>query len=337
MRTAALTRRSVLAGATASGLCPWALSACAPPPRADVLTALAGGLNADFNGVWVWLSAFVEVLRAEGLSVDVTANGALGAEPDRTELVALGLLHVNDAGTTALSAYSPAYAAAELPFLCDDAAHFERFIDDPEFRAWLAEGLDRAGLVFADAAYLGGMSGLFTARAPVATLDDLPGMRLRAMGRRDLILIEALGALGVQVAWEEVPQALQTGIASGYLNPPVAAVLFGHGSQLDYFTDLRTSASHRVVVMSKRWLDAMTPDMRALVDRGVAAGRAANRGWAQAARGRNLAALEEMGVEVIAPDPAARRAFVERALAAYPSMADADAVARAVALAERTR
>ena len=69
------------------------------------------------------------------------------------------------------------------------------------------------------------MSGLFTARTPIHEIADVERLRLRAMGRLDLLMIEALGASGVQVAWEEVPQALQTGIAQGYFNPPLAPVL----------------------------------------------------------------------------------------------------------------
>ena len=69
----------------------------------------------------------------------------------------------------------------------------------------------------------------------------------RAMDRRDLVLIETFGASGVQVAWEETPQALQTGIASGYFNPPLAPVLFGHGAYLKYFTDLRVAPAHRLI------------------------------------------------------------------------------------------
>ena len=77
--------------------------------------------------------------------------------------------------------------------------------------------------------------------------------RIRAMSNEQLDWVKAWGGAGTQVAWEEVPQALQTGIADGYINPPVVAVLFGHGGQLDYFTDLEISPSIRVVVFSEAW------------------------------------------------------------------------------------
>jgi TRAP-type C4-dicarboxylate transport system substrate-binding protein len=331
--TGGRTRRAVLA--TGGAL---AVTACgAPGPRRDVLTALAGAANSPVNGVWIWMDAFARALREGGMSVEVSANSALGSEPDRTEMTGLGLLHANDAGITEVMAYSDAYRAPGLPFLLDDIDHFERFIAAPEFRAWLASELDPAGLVFADAALLGGMSGLFTARTPIREIADVERLRLRAMGRLDLLMIEALGASGVQVAWEEVPQALQTGIAQGYFNPPLAPVLFGHGSQIGYFLDLNMSAAHRAVLLSARWLDSLTPQRRALVDRAVAAGHRANRDWARDGRERELAALAGIDIEVIQPDPALRRTFAERVRAAYRHMAPPPAVERFLAMAQESR
>mgnify|MGYP003115147580 FL=1 len=327
------TRRAVLAAGGAL-----AVTACgAPGPRRDVLAALAGAANSPVNGVWIWMDAFARTLNAAGMSVELSANSALGSEPDRTEMTGLGLLHANDAGITELVAYSDAYRAPGLPFLLDDIGHFERFIAAPAFRTWLARELDPAGLVFADAALLGGMSGLFTARTPIHEIADVERLRLRAMGRLDLLMIEALGASGVQVAWEEVPQALQTGIAQGYFNPPLAPVLFGHGSQIGYFLDLNMSAAHRAVVLSARWLETLTPERRGAVDRAVAAGHRANRDWALNGREREMAALAEIDIEVIEPDAALRRIFAERVRAAYPRMAPPEAVERFVALARETR
>lgn len=325
------TRRSVLAAGT--GL---AVAACDVGQR-DVLVALAGAGNSPVNGVWIWMEAFARTLRGAGLNVEISANSALGNELDRTELTGLGLLHVNDSSAAELIAFSSAYRALSLPFLLDDIAHFERFIAMPDFHGWLSAELAPAGLVFCDAALLGGMSGLFTARMPVTRVDDLRRLRLRAMGRMDLLTIEALGASGVQVAWEEVPQALQTGIAEGYINPPLAPVLFGHGSQINHFLDLNMTVAHRPVVLSARWLEALSSEQRVAVNSAVTAGRRANRDWARDGRDREMTALAEIGVTVTAPDPALRAAFAARARAAYPSMAPAATAERLMGLAGEAR
>lgn len=329
---AELDRRRALTLLGAAGV-----AACTPPARPDVLAALAGAAQSHVNGVWIWMEAFANTLRDAGLTVDILPNAALGSEPDRTELTALGLLQINDAGVTELAAYSQIYRAVTLPFLFDSMVHFDRFLSAPEFRAELDEELARVGLIFADVALLGGMSGLFTARTRVSDLSDLQTLRLRAMGRTDLLLIEALGASGVQVAWEEVPQALQTGIAQGYFNPPLAPVMFGHGSQIGHFTDLRIGAAHRAIVLSKRWFDTLTSETRAAVEAAIRAGRSANRSWAQIGLSREREALEGIGVETTVPLAADRDEFVERARLAYPRMAPPRAVEHILAIADETR
>jgi TRAP-type C4-dicarboxylate transport system substrate-binding protein len=326
-----ISRRSVLAATAA------VLGGCAPPRRAEVLAALAGAKNAELNGIWIWLSTFADTLQAGGMRVEVTANSALGGESERTELSALGLLHVNDANIQEVSAFSPAYVALELPFLIDSFDHFERFVSAPDFRRDVNRDLRRSGMVFVDAALLGGASGLFTVGRAVRAPSDLHGMRLRGSDARSLVVIEAFGASSVQVAWEEVPQALQTGIASGYLNPPIAALLFGHGSQLDYFVDLRTTISHRAMIMSRRWLEGLGADQRALVEHGIQAARIANRAWAEERRRRELSALADVGIEVISLSDEARRAFVERGLQSYARMAAPDEISSAIAAAQRSR
>ena len=331
MRTG-VNRRQIMAGLAAG-----AVSACSLPARSEVLVSLAGAARSEVNGVWIWVQAFAEVLRNGGVSVEVSPNSALGNELDRTELTGLGLLHVNDSGSTELSEFSDAYRASGLPFVFDSMAHFDRFLQAPAFLDRLGEELAPAGLVFADAALLGGMSGLFTARTPVASVADVENLRLRAMGRLDLMMIEAIGASGVQVAWEEVPQALQTGIAEGYFNPPLAPVMFGHGSQIGHFSELRLGAAHRAIVLSQAWLDSLDSERRRLVDNAVRAGHAANRAWAVAGQERERAALLGIGVEIYTPTQEDRQVFVDRVRAAYPDMASPEAVAFVSAIAEQTR
>jgi TRAP-type C4-dicarboxylate transport system substrate-binding protein len=323
-------RRALLAGM--AGV---VVSACTPASGPDrVRIAVAGSDNRQYNGVAIWVAAFAEVLKQRGMSPAVSYNSALGGEADRTELLSLDLLQVNDAGFTEIEAYAPLYRAVMLPFLVKDIAQFDRMLADTAFRRDIDQQLAAIGLRFADAALLGGMSGLFTAKRPVRTVADLRGMRVRAMGNLDLRTIEALGASSVQVAWEEVPQALQTGVAQGYFNPPLAPVLFGHGSQIDYYTELNTTASHRPILLSARWLDGLTPEQRHTVDAAVNAGHEANRRWARDGYSREMEALAGIGIEVIRPSAEARDEFAARVRAAYPRMTSAPIYQRALALAE---
>lgn len=269
------------------------------------------------------------------MATSLSTNAALGREEDRTELTGLGLLNLNDAGISEATALSDTYVVAQLPFLFRDLAHFEQLLEDQSFLSEVNDKLARAGLVLIDAAFLGGMSGLFTTQRPVRTIEDMKGLRLRAMDRRDLVLIETFGASGVQVAWEETPQALQTGIASGYLNPPLAPVLFGHGAYLNYFTDLRIAPAHRLIVASSKWINSLGASERETVEAAFAAGRAANRKWSQERLQSDLQLLKDSGIETVEVSQEARDTFRDVARTAYGAYAPESVIDHVLQIAGR--
>lgn len=327
MRPFRINRRHFMLGMTG------ALVACgAKASSGPIRVMLAGSRNDNVNGVWVWARRFAEVLQERGVAVAVTFNGALGSEPDRTELTALALAAVNDTASSEIVARTATYTPVGLPFFFSSADQFDRFISDPDFLEPVQQALAPSGLMIADAVLLGSMSGLFTSDMKIRTIDDLKNVRLRAMGRTDLAMIEALGASGVQVAWEEVPQALQTGIAQGYFNPPLAPVMFGHGSQIRYFCALRSGIAHRVVTLSRQWFQSLSGDLLDHVRTALSEAHTANRAWAKSGFEKEMQALAGIGVEVITPEPEERARFVESAKLAYSRMAPPDAVQSALHL-----
>ena len=328
--SAVLDRRFLLQAAGAL-----ALAGCQPPPPQRLRLALAGSPNAAWNGVWVWMQAFMAAMDAAGQAMTLSTNASLGREEDRTELTGIGLLQLNDASISETTAFSEAYVVTQLPFLFRDLNQFDRLLQDQTFMAEVNERLARAGLILVDAAFLGGMSGLFTTQRPVRSMEDMKGLRLRAMDRRDLVLIEAFGASGVQVAWEETPQALQTGIASGYFNPPLAPVLFGHGAYLKYFTDLRVAPAHRLIVASSKWMNALDTGARQTVEAAFAAGRAANRDWSQKRLQSDMQLLEDSGIETVEIPDDARAEFRAKAREAYGAYARRSVIDHALELAGR--
>lgn len=318
-------RRRFLAGAASAATC-----ACDGARRPKLRASLAAAPNPDANGVWIWLRACLDALNKSGLAFNLSVNGALGREEDRTEMTGLDLIQINDSSISEVTALSDIYVTAQLPFLIDDLEQFDRLFTNKDFLAQINADLRKAGLVLIDAAFLGGMSGIFTAQRPVRRLEDMQGLRLRAMDSRDLVLIEAFGAAGVQVAWEETPQALQTGIASGYLNPPLAPVLFGHGAYLRYFTDLRIAPAHRLIMASRDWHDRLDRADRAAADAAFAAGRKANRDWSKTRFESDIATLKAYGIKIISMPDEAREAFKTQARAAYGAYAEPAIIEKAL-------
>lgn len=306
-----MNRRALLQALGAGAL----VAGCSRPGshslRSDIKVGMSTPADPVHNGAYAWVEACLQVLEAAGLGTRPYPNSAIGGERERTIQTQMGLLELNVTGNDEIGRWSPMSHASARPFLVDSYDHMDRILDETPYLERISADLEPYGLRLVDFVYTGSMVGLFTRGRPVRTLEDMQALRLRVLSAADMDLLNAWQVRGVQVAWEEVAQALQTGMVDAYLNPPNVAPMFGHGSVLDYFTDLRMGPAARLVVASTRWLDTLDPRERDVLERGFAAGRVANRRWTRNTLERDRARLEEIGVAWIEPDPEQRREWIE--------------------------
>jgi TRAP-type C4-dicarboxylate transport system substrate-binding protein len=293
-----------------------------------VKIGLSSAADAKTSGEYSWAMVFAESLRRNGMTAIIYPGSSLGNEIVRSEQIMLGLLEVNITGGQDLVDASDLYATTELPFIFRNIQEVAALIETTDFLDRVNADTGPRGLLLVDQAYLGGLTGLFTARKPIRSIEDISKFRLRAMNARQLGIFAAWGAAGTQVAWEEVPQALQTGIADGYLNAPMVPVLFGHGGQLDYFTDISMQPSMRAVVMSAKWYQGLSREQRAIVDQAAADARAALKIWVLKAIENEFSMLAGIGIERIALNTAQREAFRQSLLPIYTSIASAESIAQ---------
>lgn len=289
---------------------------------ADIRIGMSSSADSDNSGVYIWVKAFVAELERAGIGATVYPSSTLGSEIVRSQQVLLGLLEVNATGTQEIEIYSELIAAFELPFLFSGNLEPDALFHHTDYREELNRSTIPHGIRVADVAIMGGMTGIFTARAPVKKVGDIANFRLRAMVSDQIDWVESWGGSATKVAWEEVPQALQTGIADGYINPPIIAYLFGHGGQLDYFTDLAIVPSVRAIVFSELWYQSLSASERETVDNAVVRARVANRTWAQQTVKNELALLESIGIDVIQLSPAERDQFRAPLLSSYQTEVD---------------
>ena len=279
--------------------------------------ALTSTADLERSGSYVWAKAFADVLEKSGMEVVIYPSSTLGNEIVRTEQLLLGLLEVNMTGNQEVEMLSELYAGLELPFIFNNSEELEQLHDDPMFQSAVNNTTRPYGMRVVDFAPLGGMIGLFTANSPVHKVDDLQKLRMRAMSSVQLSYYNAWGVASTQVAWEEVPQALQTGIVNGYLNSPIVALQFGHGSQLDYFTDLQLQPSSRTVVMSEKWYQKLNKSQQQTVEQAILHARKVVREWNIRTRVSEFKRLESSTIKVIKLTDQARAEFREKVLPLY--------------------
>jgi len=86
----------------------------------------------------------------------------------------------------------------------------------------------------------------------------MKGMRMRAMDKFQTKYYEQWGGNSVVVPWPEVYNALQTGIADGYVNPSWVPIMFKHTELLKYYTNAAMSPSLRIALASEEWYSGLS-------------------------------------------------------------------------------
>ena len=294
----------------------FALALAAGVAQAEVKLAHDCPPDPKACGTYVWGNTFAEHLRANGIAVTEFDRGALGEEAERMDQVAGGLLEVSMSDARSAGGLNPFIYGVSLPFLFATHADFDAADAAHKLLEQINAGTTPKGVRVLAMVANGSPAGIFNTKQPVNTIEDMATLRMRALDEAQIRMYEAWGSKGTIVAWPEVPSALQTGVADGYLNAPIVPLMFGHQDFLKHFTDLRFSAPFRVAIASEDWYQGLSADQRAVVDAGIVKATMANRAWVDGQAGV-LARLEAAGMAVVRPSDAERDRFAEASRPLY--------------------
>lgn len=256
-----------------------ALLMATPVMASDVKIALNGVNDPEANAEAAFIAGFEAALQETGFTVSVFPSDTLGSERERFDQVAQGLLEVNLATASTPYGMSPIMRGIALPFLFETPEELDRVLAETELLAQMNAPLLPNGIRLAGVNYIGMPLGFHNRERAITRMEHLQGLRFRALNAEQLAYIEALGASGTIVAWAEVANAIQTGIADGYLNPPNSAIRTGHTEFLRNFTRADITPSTRIILISQDWYDMLSAEEQAQIDAAIDAGVAANRAW----------------------------------------------------------
>ncbi|MFC3615629.1 TRAP transporter substrate-binding protein [Lutimaribacter marinistellae] len=281
--------------------------AFAAPATAEVKIALDSAKDLENSGTYVWAHAFSEYLNANGMEAVEYERGALGAEAEKMDQVQQGLLEVSVSDTKGVGALDGHIIPLTLPYLFPDFASVDRGLENGMLDK-INAGTTPQGVRVIAVAALGSAAGIFNTKKPVNSAADMADLRMRALDENQIGVYKLWGTNGTIVAWDEVPNALQTGIADGYLNPPMVPLMFGHTGFIKYFTDAKVGLGTRTVIVSEDWYQGLSADEQKIVMDAAAAATKANREWL-ATRSAELDKLRDAGIEVTTLTPEAWNEF----------------------------
>lgn len=149
--------------------------------------------------------------------VVVFGSSQLGSDEVVAQKLKLGTVHLG-LPSTVISSMVEAFSLFELPYLVEDRSHMKR-IEDAIVWPTLAPLAEAAGYKIL-AVWENGFRHITNSRRPIATPEDLRGIKLRTPSARWRVrMFQLYGANPSPLPFAEVFVALQTGVMDGQENP----------------------------------------------------------------------------------------------------------------------
>ncbi len=160
------------------------------------------------------------------LKIQVFPNEQLGKEDAVLEQMQAGIINIYAEGFGYMRKWAPELSWINPAFMFDDYDHWVRFMDTDLVQSWFAKAAAESGVgpLGNPTAVLRGPYRVMVSNAPVETLEDVAGMKLRMHPNQLAIATWShLGAEVITLPWTEVYQSIQKDIVQA-VNSPIALV-----------------------------------------------------------------------------------------------------------------
>lgn len=213
------------------------------------------------DGVIPYLEA-VEAETAGEVTFQQFPGGALGRNPaQQYDLLRTGVQDM----TVILPSYSaaqfPDFGIFALPYLFDTA-------EEGSVAAWRmyeAGLMDTPDDIHVITTFINGNSAIHT-KDPIASPDDLKGMRIRAAGPDESAIVESLGAVPVGMGIGQIAESMDRGVVDGALSGWAAMRAFRFDELSHGHLQEPLGSRAFVLAMRKNVYDALSDKAKAVID-----------------------------------------------------------------------
>jgi len=206
------------------------------------------------------------------LSIQMYPSMQLGGEKEMIEQAQVGALAIARISVGPMGPIVPELNVFNLPFMFRDDAHMEKVIDGPIGGELLKKLSDHPtagliGLCWMNA----GTRNVYNSKKPIRSIEDLKGLKIRMMGNPVFVdTMNALGGNGVAMGFDQLINAMQTGVVDGAENNYPTYATGQHFSYAKYYSLTGHLMIPEILVFSKRvWatLSKQDQDLIAKVSR----------------------------------------------------------------------
>jgi tripartite ATP-independent transporter DctP family solute receptor len=200
------------------------------------------------------------------LSIQMYPSMQLGGEKEMIEQAQVGALAIARISVGPMGPIVPELNVFNLPFMFRDNAHMEKVIDGPIGDEMLKKLSDSnanlIGLCWMNA----GSRNVYNSKHPITKVDDLKGLKIRMMGNPVFVdSMNALGGNGVAMGFDQLINAMQTGVVDGAENNEPSYESGQHYRYAKFYSNTGHLMIPEILVFSKKTWESLSKDDQALI------------------------------------------------------------------------
>jgi tripartite ATP-independent transporter DctP family solute receptor len=201
------------------------------------------------------------------LTVEIYPSMQLGGEKETLEQAQVGALAMTRVSVGVMGPIVDDLNVFNLPFVFRSVDHMHNVIDGEIGASLLQKITDdpNAGLIglcWMDA----GTRSIYNAKVPVAKMEDLAGLKIRTMGNPMFVdMANAMGANGVAMGYDQLINALQTGVVDGAENNTPSYSTGQHYNYAPYYSTTEHLIIPEILVFSKKVWETLSAKDQALI------------------------------------------------------------------------
>src|SRR6186713_709312 len=200
------------------------------------------------------------------LSIQMYPSMQLGGEREMIEQAQVGALAIARISVGPMGPIVPEMNVFNLPFMFRDDAHMEKVIDGPigdELLKKLSESkANLIGLCWMNA----GTRNVYNSKHPITKVDDLKGLKIRMMGNPVFVdTMNSLGGNGVAMGFDQLVNAMQTGVVDGAENNEPSYMTGQHFRYAKYYSMTGHLMIPEILVFSKRIFQSLSKEDQDLI------------------------------------------------------------------------
>jgi tripartite ATP-independent transporter DctP family solute receptor len=190
----------------------------------------------------------------------------LGGEKEMIEQAQVGALAIARISVGPMGPIVPELNVFNLPFMFRDDQHMEKVIDGPIGDEMLQKLTDSkanlVGLCWMNA----GTRNVYNSKKPIQSVEDLKGLKIRMMGNPVFVdTMNSLGGNGVSMGFDQLINAMQTGVVDGAENNYPTYESGQHYRYAKFYSKTGHLMIPEILVFSKRTWDELPKEDQALI------------------------------------------------------------------------